>query len=102
MMTFPLNLDHDTLSIHGMMRINGPVAPVVELQARLAARVFANLHQLPSDNRRKVAVDVVNRKQMSVYGRYMYKVSSDSCYTGWLGGNSVTSVGDVGRVATSS
>ncbi|KAK2863917.1 hypothetical protein Q7C36_003071 [Tachysurus vachellii] len=45
---FPLSLEHPTLAFIGLISTTGPLMPVMEMQARWAARVFAGLKPLPS------------------------------------------------------
>ncbi|XP_035380584.1 flavin-containing monooxygenase 5-like isoform X1 [Electrophorus electricus] len=44
---FPLSLERPTLAVLGMINVTGPQMPVMEMQARWAARVFAGLIHLP-------------------------------------------------------
>ncbi|XP_076450142.1 dimethylaniline monooxygenase [N-oxide-forming] 2-like [Babylonia areolata] len=72
-MMFPLSLPHDSLAVVGCLSSLGSLAPVNELQARLAARVMAGRHRL-ADSReaRQQDVDRTNQAQRETHGRYKY------------------------------
>lgn len=40
---FPLSLEHPTLAFIGLINATGPLMPIMEMQARWAARVFAGI-----------------------------------------------------------
>ncbi|XP_071085048.1 flavin-containing monooxygenase 5-like [Haliotis cracherodii] len=72
-MMFPLHQQH-TLSVIGCVDSDGPIPPLAELQGRLAARVYAGNHRLPS---LKVMADVVEEMNSSLFerfGRYKYLI----------------------------
>ncbi|KAK7481481.1 hypothetical protein BaRGS_00027243 [Batillaria attramentaria] len=71
-MAFPLSQEHDTLALIGCLRANGPIPPILESQARLAARVMAGRHKLPDQATMKRDVDHMNKKLLERHGRYNY------------------------------
>ncbi|KAK7098948.1 flavin-containing monooxygenase 2-like [Littorina saxatilis] len=71
-MTFPLSLPHDTLTLLGCLRANGPIPPLLENQARLAARVISRKHKLPERSMRRHDVDLINSQQLERHGCLKY------------------------------
>lgn len=59
----------------GCLRSNGSSPPIVEIQARLAAAVFAGKHKLPDPATMKNDVDCMNKQLFKKYGCYKYAVS---------------------------
>ncbi|XP_028400474.1 dimethylaniline monooxygenase [N-oxide-forming] 5-like isoform X2 [Dendronephthya gigantea] len=53
--------DWHTLAVIGAMVVNGPVAPVSEMQARVAVEVFANRCKLPS--KEDMETEIANRER---------------------------------------
>ena len=73
-MIFPLSLPHDSLAVVGCLRTNGPIPPVLEIQARLAARVLAGRHRLPERSTMQQDVDQMTKQQLQTYGHVRYAV----------------------------
>ena len=74
-MIFPLQFSHNTLALIGCLRTFGPAPPLIEIQCRLAARVLAETHELPSRGVMAKDVDRRNREILKTYGRYNYQVN---------------------------
>ncbi|XP_076450879.1 flavin-containing monooxygenase 1-like [Babylonia areolata] len=75
-MAFPMSLPHDSLALVGCFRASGPIPPILELQARLAARVLAGRHRLPDRKVRQQDVDRTNQQQLKTHGCYKYSFVS--------------------------
>ena len=74
-MIFPVSLPHDSLVLIGCLRANGPLPPIMEVQARLAARVIAGKHQLPDRAVMRQDIERMNKEQLQTHGCYKYGVS---------------------------
>ncbi|XP_046375796.2 flavin-containing monooxygenase 5-like isoform X1 [Haliotis rufescens] len=70
-MMFPL-WHHHTLSLVGCVDTTGSFPPLTELQGRLAARVFAGYHRLPSLEVMADDVEKTNSFVLQRFGRYKY------------------------------
>ncbi|XP_061593035.1 flavin-containing monooxygenase 5-like [Cololabis saira] len=64
---FPPSLQHPTLAITGLFQVKGPIMPVVEMQARWAAQVFAGLSHLPPENIMLEVIESDRRRNMQSY-----------------------------------
>ncbi|XP_041374268.1 dimethylaniline monooxygenase [N-oxide-forming] 2-like [Gigantopelta aegis] len=73
-MAFPVHLRHQTLAMIGCFSTVGAHPPAFELQARLAARVFAGKHRLPSEDIMVKDVEKWNTFVKERTGYYKYKV----------------------------
>ncbi|XP_046344415.1 flavin-containing monooxygenase 5-like isoform X2 [Haliotis rufescens] len=72
-MMFPLH-QHHTLSVIGCVDSDGAIPPLAELQGRLAARVYAGNHRLPSLKVMAAEVEKRNSSLFERFGRYKYLI----------------------------
>ncbi|XP_048250750.1 flavin-containing monooxygenase 5-like [Haliotis rufescens] len=73
-MTFPLTLPHQTLALIGCFQSAATVTALVEVQGRLAARVFSGRHKLPPYNVMMKDVERWNQSILQNFGCYKYKI----------------------------
>ncbi|XP_037530772.1 flavin-containing monooxygenase 5 [Nematolebias whitei] len=64
---FPPSLQHPTLAIMGLLQANGPIMPIVEMQARWAVKVFTGLSHLPSQEKMLEVIKSDRRSNMQRY-----------------------------------
>ncbi|KAJ8388455.1 hypothetical protein AAFF_G00133310 [Aldrovandia affinis] len=64
---FPPTLERPTLAILGLIQAQGPIMPVMEMQARWATRVFAGLNQLPPKNTMLKMIETERRRFIKSY-----------------------------------
>lgn len=67
-LVWPVDLQPATLAVIGLVQPFGPVPPILEIQARWAARVFAKKCQLPSVAKRIADVDQMYRVTKKRFG----------------------------------
>ena len=65
---WPTDLDQNTLAVIGLVQPFGPHPPVLEMQARWAAHVFAGKGKLPAPSKRR---EVVEKWREAVQKRYV-------------------------------
>ncbi|XP_035668474.1 dimethylaniline monooxygenase [N-oxide-forming] 2-like [Branchiostoma floridae] len=68
-LVFPTRLAHPTLALVGAGQSNGPLFPLMELQARWAARVFKGVHKLPNSDTMKANTEVYKDMVLATFGR---------------------------------
>ncbi|KAK2835804.1 hypothetical protein Q5P01_016288 [Channa striata] len=64
---FPPSLQHNTLALMGLFQAQGPIMPVVEMQARWAVRVFLGLCHLPSKEEMLAVIESEKKRNMKCY-----------------------------------
>lgn len=78
-MIFPLHEKHHTLALIGCFGADGALAVCFENAARLATRVMAGKHTLPSHEQMKKDVDFWNTHTFVRRGNYKSYIVSSSC-----------------------